>query len=603
VNFLDLGRDAGVRLITDLEVRTVKVMQRRATIAVALTLGCLSAPSALLAQPRQGPAADTPRLLVAVFSANDRLSGVQVADAIRTRVANAVNIRQLYVIPKEQIDTYLTSSGYKADSALGPSDLKELAKLLRGDEIVLGTVTRTAGGFRIEPRLALARDPSQAQALPAVDASSANDAARQIERSLQEARKQLADNRACESAIRDNQLPKAIAAARAGILKYPNAVLARLCLATAFQTMKQTDSAIAVVNEIRRIDPKNSFVQRLAYLAYKEKGDADNAIRSLVELWRLEPTNTQLQGQLVSEIASLGKPAVALPIIDTILAQNPGDPSFLRTKWQLTLAAAAAADSTARPALLSSALAAGEAMIRADTTMKDSVYFARQIAAASALAGQPQKAVELASLATQKFPNIAEFWSLRASAERRAGQLPMAQQSLNRLISINPKYPNAMLLLATVFTEMSMADSAVDVARRAVAAGEDKATWGNFLIGPTKTAWEKADASKQLADYERTLALSEEADRLNPTEYSAFFSGISSFFITADLVQQVQKQQSQKSKKAANCALSKRAQEMLLITQQKMPRGGRVEPKTAATILGYVGQYSPAIDGAIKQFC
>ena len=573
-------------------------MQRRATIAVALTLGSLSAPAALLAQPRQGPAADTPRLLVAVFNANDKLSGVQVADAIRTRVANAVNIRTLYVIPKEQIDTYLTSSGYKADSALGPSDLKELAKLLRGDEIVLGLVTRTPTGLRIEPRLALARDPSQAQALPAVDASSANDAARQIERSLAEARKQLADNRACESAIRDNQLPKAIASARAGILKYPNAVLARLCLATAFQQMKQTDSVIAVANEIRRIDPKNSFVQRLVYLAYREKGDADNAVRALVDLWRLEPGNVALQGELVTEIAKLGKPAIALPIIDTLLAQNPGDPQLVKQKWLLTLAAASSADSSARPALLASAISAGESMIRADTTMQDSVYFARQIAAASALGTQPQKAVEFASLATQKFPNIAEFWALRANAERKAGQLPMAQQSLNRLLSISPKYPNGLLLLATVFTEMSMADSAVDVARRAVAAGEDKTVWGNFLIGPTQAAWKRADSTKALVDYERAFALAEEADKLNPTEFSAFFSGISSFFIAVD-----QLQAAQKAKKPTNCTLARRAQDMLVTTQTKLVRGGKVDAKTAAAILGYVGQYAPTADQMVKQYC
>src|SRR5688572_33365862 len=101
-------------------------MQRRARTAIALTLGVLGAPAALVAQTsRTGPAPDTPRLLVAVFTSGDRLSGVQIADAIRTRVTNAVNIRTLYVIPKEQIEQYLTSSGYKADSALGPADLKE----------------------------------------------------------------------------------------------------------------------------------------------------------------------------------------------------------------------------------------------------------------------------------------------------------------------------------------------------------------------------------------------------------------------------------------------------------------------------------------------
>src|SRR5947208_1810514 len=117
-------------------------MQRRVAIADALTLGILSAPAALHAQTTRGlgPNPDTPRLLVAVFASNDRSSGVQAADAIRSRVQSAANIKQLYVIPKNDITSYLESSGYKADSSLGPTDLKELAKLLRADEVLSGSV-------------------------------------------------------------------------------------------------------------------------------------------------------------------------------------------------------------------------------------------------------------------------------------------------------------------------------------------------------------------------------------------------------------------------------------------------------------------------------
>src|SRR5688572_22490864 len=143
-------------------------MQRRAMAAVALTLGSLSAPSSLSAQTSRAPAQDTPRILVAVFSSSERAAGVQVADAVRSRVSNGANPRFLYVIPKNDIVNYLESSGYKADSSLGPSDLKELAKLLRADEILFGHVTRTSAGFQVEPRLLLARDPTVAQPLPPV---------------------------------------------------------------------------------------------------------------------------------------------------------------------------------------------------------------------------------------------------------------------------------------------------------------------------------------------------------------------------------------------------------------------------------------------------
>src|SRR5213078_2972971 len=98
--------------------------------------------------------------------------------------------------PRNDIVNYLECSGYKADSALGPSDLKELAKLLRADEVFSGSVIKTATGIRVEPRLMLARDVSLAQPLPAVEAANVADAAKAIEKSLTEARKQLADNKA-----------------------------------------------------------------------------------------------------------------------------------------------------------------------------------------------------------------------------------------------------------------------------------------------------------------------------------------------------------------------------------------------------------------------
>lgn len=583
----------------------MKVMQRRATIAVSLTLGCLSAPAALLAQTRSVPDANTPRLLVAVFASTDKALGVQAADAIRTRIQSAVNVRQLYVIPRTDITNYLESSGYKSDSALGTADLKELAKLLRADEVLAGIVTRAPTGIRVEPRLLLARDPRLAQPLPTVDAANPVDAARAIERALQEARKQLLDNRACENHIRASAFDKAILAANAGIAKYPNATLARLCLATAYQSMKAPpDSVLRVVDEIRKIDPKNSIALGLAFGAYQAKGDQENAIRALVGMLKLEPTNTNLQGQVVSELAKLGKPSIAIPIVDSLLAQNPGDPQLIRQKWLLSLAAAAADTVPAtRLPLIETAVKAGEDMVRADTMLADSTYFARQIAAASAGA-QTQKAVEFASLAVRKFPNSAEFWAMKANAERKAGQLQMARQSLIRALSIDPKIDNGNLLLATIYLEMNQPDSAVGIARRAVAAGEDAKTWGAFLLGPTQSLVRQAQATDSVFYWERASALAQEADRLSPSATSKFFVGVSSFQVGVDALRRADAEQRlRKPDKAKICTLSRTAQDMFLLTQMTMPQGGSVDPGVARQVLGVVGQYGARLEQMIKQNC
>jgi tetratricopeptide (TPR) repeat protein len=529
-----------------------------------------------------------------VFASNDRTTGVQAADAIRTRVSTTANVKQLYVIPKNDITNYLESSGYKSDSSLGPTDLKELAKLLRADEVLSGSVTRTATGVKIEPRLMLARDVRLAQPLPQVEASTPADAARQIERSLQEARRQLADNKACENAIRDNQNDKAIAFANAGILKYPNATIARLCLANAYQAMKAPpDSVLRVTDQIRKIDPKNSMALSFAYVAYQAKNDAENAVRALMGLLALEPSNPTLQGDVVRELAKLGRPATALPLLDTLLMQNPGDPQLLRQKWLLTLAAADADTGASRKALFARANMAGEEMVKADTTMADSVYFERQIIAGNQLT--PPRGLEFASRAVQKFPSSAHFWASKANAERKAGQSQMALESMKRAMAIDAKTPNGNLFLAQVYIDLNQPDSAVAVARRAVASGEDGKTWGAFLLAPTQAAWKQADLTKQIPDYQKALSLAEESDRLSPSPTAKFFIGVSSFSIGMTALQQAQKPKS--------CSLAKTAQEMFLKTQMHMPAGGAIDAGTAKTILTYVTQYSPTADQMVKQYC
>ena len=576
----------------------MKVM-RRATIAVALLVG-VNAP-VLMAQ-RGAPGPDTPRLLVAVFTSRDLPTGVQAADAIRNRVQNAVSVRQLYVIPKNDIVNYLESSGYKPDSALGPSDLRELAKLLRADEVLGGTVTRTATGLRFEPRLMLARDPLYSQPLPAVDAENPNGAARAIERALQDARKQLEGNRQCENGIRDSKWDVAMKAAHEAIAKYPQATIARLCLANVFQAMRSSadslrsspDSVLKVTDEIRAIDPKSSMALRFAYAAYKAKNDNENAVRALVGLLALEPYNHTLQQQVVSELAQLGKPTVAIPIVDTLIAQNPGDASLLRQKWLLLLAAAASDTGTTKQVYFDSAIVAGEAFIGADSAAADSIFWGRQIAAATQ-SSNPARAAEMASRAVQKYPSSAEFWFLKGNAERKAGQLQMADESLRRAYALDPKYPALSLLLAQTNLELGHMDTVVAMVRRNVAAGEDAATWAGFLLAPAQAAWKIADSTKRKEDYREVLALAQESDKLAQSNTAAFFIGLSSFYIALDAVQAASKPKS--------CPLAREAQENFLLTQMNMPRGGAVDANTARTVLGYVAQYSPTADQMVKAFC
>jgi tetratricopeptide (TPR) repeat protein len=619
----------------------VKLMQRRAMTAVALALGCAGAPSLAEAQPgRSGrlnaPGADTPRLLVSVCSAREKVLGVQMSDALRGRMSSTSNPRQLFIVTKEQIVSFLSSSGYSADSSLGLTDLKELAKGLRADEIAGCNMSRTpAGAHHIEPRLMWAIDPGYSQPLPVVESNNLTEAARQIERTVLESRKQFPDFKACQAHIRAGAMDKAIASARLGIAKYPNATIARNCLVNAFRENKQLDSAIKVTEDIRRIDPKNKIATQMAFLIYKDMADIEKdsvkqeqyremSVRALVLLLETDPGNPTLTNTVVNELGKICKPAIALPIIDTLLTQNPGDPLLLRQRWFMSLAAAFAhprEDSVGRSAAFARGLTAGEDMIKSDQSLADSNYFVRQVAAAMAITVSPQKAIEYTSKAVQKFPTNQDYWWYKANSERKAGQTQAAQQSMGRLIALNAKYPNATVMLGQLFVEQNMMDSAIVLARRAVAAGEDAKIWGAFLLRPAQEALKKAQASdaaakadslnkekadQAVADWEATLALSQEADKLSAQETSKFFIGVSSFSIGYAAINSAQKEAPKTIPRAGapkSCAFAKKAQDMFLLTQLNMGAGGRVDPATAGQILGFVSQLSTTADQMVTAYC
>ena len=606
----------------------MKLMQRRATIAVAMTLAGASAPAPIEAQSRNVPGADTPRLLVVVFQSSDRAVGVAVADAVRSRISGSSNPRQLFVTPKEGMVGYLESSGYKADSSLGLTDLKELAKGLRADDVLGGFVSRKPNApMQIEPRLMWAVDPTYAQPLPAFESTNLNDAGRQVERSYHDARKQMADFKACQNHIRGGATDKAIAAGRAGIAKYARATIVRICLANAFEQNKQPDSVLAITREILGIDPRSVWGPRFSFFAYRAKADAEpdsiksqefreHSVRSLVQMLAANPSDQTLQASVITELAKLGRPSVALPIVDTLLVNNPADPMLLRTRWLLLLAAASQTDSAAKPAAFDKAIMAGETWVRNDTSLADSSFFDRQIRAATGVT--QERLAEIAAKATRRYPNNQDFWWYRANAEYRSGQLRAAQESIGRLLRLNPKYtfagvsPN--VVLGQIFLQQKMTDSAIALARRAAANGEDPKTWGTFLLQPTSSMTSaaqalQADTSKTeeaSAMWEAVLGLAQEADKLNPQPTAKFFIGVSSFYVGANAYQKgasAQRLRGESAQRAAGCPHAKKAQDMFLLTQLKLPAGGSVSPATAQQLLGFVAQYAPGADEMVKRFC
>ncbi|HUQ45157.1 MAG TPA: hypothetical protein VM033_00815 [Gemmatimonadaceae bacterium] len=559
---------------------------------IAALFAVTAVPSVASAQRQQAPGPDTKKVLVTTFR-GDVEGGVRAADEIRNRVASDFSIRTLMPTSKKDINNTLEQSGYRPDSALSPNDIKELAKLVRADEIIDGTVTKTGAGYRVNARLFLPRDAALSQPLLTTESGNLGDVAKQIVREYDAARKQLVANQECENAIRDKKLDVAVAAARKGIAAYPKATLSRLCLASAYQAWKTTadstrpwaDSVIAVTKEVIALDPRSKIAYTLAYDAYKTKNDSTNALQSLVGMMNSDPTNTTLRESVIAELVQSGQAGIAVPTAKQLVADNPGDPQYARTYWLVLRAARN----------FKASVPQGEAYVALDTAAADSNYYFRQVAdlrSDSAYA----RAAEFAAKGIARYPRSATLYLQKAQNERSAGQLPAAKVSIDRALEVDPKIAGANMLGAQLCLDLgdiacTVAKVKADVASDPTNKDRDAA----FLLGSGQQAYKKGVESKKPEDFQTAIALLKASDELNPSPAAAFLTAVSGFSLVQHYGTTLQN--------SKTCADAKAGQDALLLVNTNMPRGGSINAEAAKQILGAVGQYQAFFDGSAKKYC
>jgi lipopolysaccharide biosynthesis regulator YciM len=559
---------------------------------LAAAFAVTAVPSVAGAQRQQQAGPDTKRVLVTAFR-GDVEGGVRLADEVRNRVAGDFNARTLMPTSKKDIEATLVQSGYRPDSALSPNDIKELAKLVRADEVIDGTVTKTANGYRVNTRMFLPRDAALSQPLVVTESNNLDDVAKQVVREYDAARKQLPANQECENAIRDKKLDVAIAAARRGIATYNRATLARLCLASAFQAWKTTadstrhwaDSVLAVTKEITALDRQSNIAYRLQYDAYKAKNDTASALQSLVGLMASDPTNTSLRESVIAELVQAGKADLAVPTAKQLIADNPGDPQYARLYWLVLRAAKNYKES----------VPAGQAYVSLDSAGADLNYYLRQVndLAADSAYG---RAAEVASIGAAKFPKDATLLVLKAQNERKAGQLPAAKATLERALQVDPKVAGANQQLIQIAHDLNDTTAAIKAAKAEVAAdASNKERVAAILLTIGNQDYRAANQSKKPEDFLKAATFLKASDEINPTKNAKFLLGVSSFSLLQHSAQELQKSKS--------CPDARQAADYLAQTNTNVAAAGDINPEAAKQILGATGQYQAFVDGSVKRYC
>lgn len=568
---------------------------RHHALSLATLIGLSIATSAVSVEAQRAsrgqPRPDTPRLVVHVFGSTDFQSGPQASDALRDRMISAFPARVLWVFEKEEVVGMLEESGYDPNRQLGRADEATLARHLRADEYIRGNVVRTEAGWRVDAQLVLTRDAALTQPLPPAEGNRPDRAGIALLRAIQDARKQLPAEQRCLSLAREDKLDEAVAAADAGIREYPNATLVRYCK---MNVLARREAPLAdrlqMAEEILEIDPNSRAALAVAADAQKEMGNTDVANNYLVRLLSTDPTNSSLAETVVDALAASGKYDVAKEIVVKAVDDNPGNLELIRL--QFLIMAASGEHKTA--------LQIGEEMIQMDTSLADVAYFQR-MAALYASDSQPQKSAEVLARGTQKFPNNADVWQFYAQALRSAGQLQQSIDASKRALEIKPDISNGWTQVAIAYNEMDMPDSALAALRRSADAGDSGDVVGGYALNIGNRFFTAANAQdpKVPDEFEKALPFLHFADSTITSDElvmnAKFLIGVSSFFISSGVAQEIAASKS--------CDVARRADGAASNAAIYLQAGARVNPQVAGQLLPAVGQLMPYTQAQVKALC
>ncbi len=550
--------------------------------------GIVLMPSLASAQINRVPDPNAIRVMVSVFKAGEKGLGVQAADAVRSHMTAEFPFKQVYVLPRQDINATLEASGFPTTDALQPHDARALANLLRADEYITGGATKTASGYKVEGVLVLARDNALVQPLGSYEAPKLDAAAGMVSKELKEARKQLEFEKKCVYAARDGKLDAAIGFAKEGIAAYPKATLARICLANVLVTQKAPNNAqLAIAREIVTIDPRSRPGLALLAQAYRTANMSDSAVLTLTRLLATDPSNPRLQKDVVDAVAALANPALARPIIDDAVANNPGDPELLALRWKILLAVKD----------YKAAFAQGEELVKLDTSFADTTYYNRT-AAAFAADSQYQKSAEFAAKGLAKFPNQPGLVYQQVIGLRGAGQNQQALDALNKAMAAKIAVENGAFLRLTLLKDLNRNDEIVPAARELIASGDTSTVVRQMIAVVGQAQGVAAAKSKAPADFELAIKTLMYADSVSTGQAKQ----VAGFVLGSTYLQfsQVKLQEAQATK---SCPLAKEAKNLLGDAQIQLPKGGALYADQMRQMMGAAMQLDTGADQLIKAYC
>lgn len=594
----------------------------RAGIWIAVVLGALHAGGRAHAQRRPVQEFTRQELLVSNFDVDSGVSprgARRVGDALRSRLDDLANGREVHVISGSELRFQLTFASYNPDSALSRADLRALGQQLRVDELIVGKVSPAPQGMRLTSQLVLVRDERFVQPLPVITGTEADKMAAELAPVIVSLRRQIPYERRCENHLREGRPAEAVRAAREGVSVVPRGALVRTCLVIALRHARS--SAAMVLEEARGVlalDARNPHAIEGAAVALDSLRRRDEAADMWLRLAATDSTNAELIERIGWSMVYAGNVRRAEPLIVAASNRIPGNLNLLRQRWHIQF------ENRNWPG----AVEAAEALLAKDAQSTGDSTFYLKVATAYRANRQPLKAVEIASRAVTLFPSSARLYALytqfvRAEADtaiprglelfprsaellamnaqvlRSAGRIADALEASRLAVTIDSTLPQGHLFVAQAEIELGRPDSALITLHRALVAGQDSTLVAQFALSKGNAIFRAAGAGGSRNDFQLAMRFLELADSVRPSVQAKFLLGAAAFSIT----QSAMSEAPMASEKTQSCDLAKLGAESMRIAVSSLEAGQEAAPDAARQYLDYLGTLQPYVEQQLTIFC
>lgn len=554
-------------------------------------------------------------LLIPLFQGSNPRLARAVSDEVRGRLGKLVDKDEVSLLRGYSIDAEQYRSGFNARKPLDARMLQVLARTMRADEYLRGTVDSTRDGIRATAALILTRNARLIQPLPTIVGRDVAVVGAQLTAAILEARQQLIPHRRCENAVRLGDGRTALAAARAGVALYPRGTLLRICLVVASLIGgTPANEILDETNAVLDVLPDNYWALDATAQSYDALRQRDKAARAWLRVLATDSTNLELVVRVGRALAEHDNAATAEEFVVRAADAHNEDIALQRLRFDVLF----------RNKRWDSALAAG---LRLDTldlaAQRDSLFHLRLATVYRSL-GRPVLALETAARAVARFPGDARLYELYAQLVldespvvvargleafpnsaplsvmqsrqlRTAGKPADAQAALRRALDLDGALVHGFLQLAQSQVELGQPDSALLSLHWALDTGEDSTTVDQFALARGNTMFRAAGQTQRRDEFARAFRYLAFADSVRPSAQTRFLYGASALSVLQSAAADAPSRKS--------CTLARQAQELLPLATEKLTAGAAVAPDAVRQYLKRLDDMTPIIDKQVGALC